>query len=371
MQKSKLKIVHLTSAHLRYDTRIFIKMCSSLANSGFDVSLVVADGNGYEKKNNILIYDVGPKTGGRLSRFTKTVNLVFIKAKELNADIYHLHDPELIPIGLKLKKLGKKVIFDSHEDFPQQLLSKHYLNKLTRILLSKFFTYFERWACKKFDAVVTATPQIGDKFMKINSNTAVINNFPLLDELANSSNWNTKKNEIAYIGAIAEIRGIEQVLTALDHTNNVKLNLAGIFSDKILEDRLKNNHLWTKVNFFNQLDRKGVNSLLAKSQAGIVTFLPYPNHVNAQPNKMFEYMSAGLPVIASDFRLWKDIINGNQCGICINPLDSEAIGNAIQYIIDNPIEAEKMGKNGRKAIEEKYNWLIEESKLLSLYRGLF
>ena len=370
MQNSKPRIVHLTSAHLRFDTRIFIKICSSLANNGFDVSLVVADGYGNENKNNVSIYDVGPKTGGRISRFTKTVNLVFKKAIELNADIYHLHDPELIFIGLKLKKLGKKVIFDSHEDFPKQLLSKHYLNKIIAILLSKSFTYFERWACKKFDAVVTVTQQIGDKFSKINSNTVVINNFPLLDELVNSNNWNSKKSEIAYVGAIEKIRGIEQVLEALDYSNNVKLNLAGMFSDKSFEEKIKNNHLSTKVNFFNQLDRKGVTNLLAKSQAGIVTLLPVPNYVNAQPTKMFEYMSAGLPVIASDFPLWREVIERNQCGICVNPLDPEAIGKAFQYIINNPAAAEKMGKNGRRAIEERYNWSIEEVKLIALYKSL-
>ena len=100
----KTKITHLTSAHTRYDTRIFIKMCSSLAKlENYDVSLVVADGLGNEKNNNVNIFDIGVKSGGRLSRMTSTVKKVFEKAKKLNSDIYHLHDPELIPIGLKLK----------------------------------------------------------------------------------------------------------------------------------------------------------------------------------------------------------------------------------------------------------------------------
>ena len=136
------KVIHLTSAHPRNDIRIFIKMCSSLAEYGHDVSLIVADGLCDEVINAVSIFDVGNKGRGRLSRMTKTVSCVFKKAKDLDADLYHLHDPELIPIGIKLKKLGKVVIFDAHEDFPKQILGKLYLNKPIRFVLSKILSLF-------------------------------------------------------------------------------------------------------------------------------------------------------------------------------------------------------------------------------------
>lgn len=364
------KITHLTSAHGRYDTRIFIKMCSSLADEGYDASLVVADGLGDEIKNKVNILDVGAKTGGRISRMTKTVAKVYKKALELDADIYHLHDPELMPIGLKLKKRGKKVIFDAHEDLPKQLKSKPYLNPIAKILLSKIMTAYEHYAAKKFDAIITATPYIRSKFLKINSKSMDINNYPLLDELANSADWTHKKNEISYVGGIAQIRGIEQVIDAMAFTTDVTLNLVGAFSESAVEQRVKRKTAWQKVNELGFLDRSEVRDKLASSIAGIVTFLNAPNHIESQPNKMFEYMSAGIPVISSNFPLWREIIEDNQCGICIDPTEPKAIGRAIQSLVENPQQAKQMGIAGRKAVEQKYNWTVEEQKLFSLYKEL-
>ena len=370
MSKLTLKVVHLTSVHPRYDTRIFFKMCRSLALNGYNVSQVIADGKGDEIKDGVSIVDVGATNMGRLSRMIKTSSRIFEKAKKLDGDIYHIHDPELIPAGLKLKKLGKKVIFDSHEDVSKQILSKTYLNKISKIILSKLFEWYEYWSLPKFDYLITATPFIRDKLLKINPNTVDINNFPLLNELKISS-WMHKENTVAYIGGISEARGIKEVILALSFTQNVCLNLAGSFSEKIFEEKIKKYENWSKVNRLGFLNRQQVSEVLAKSKAGIVTFLPEPNHINAQPNKMFEYMSAGLPVIASNFLLWREIIEGNQCGICVDPLNPKAIGDAMQYLMDNPQKAEQMGKNGRKAVEQKYNWSMEEKKLLTLYKNLF
>ncbi|WP_335909115.1 glycosyltransferase [Shewanella indica] len=364
------KVVHLTSVHLRDDIRIFIKMCTSLASENYKISLVVADGNGDELINDISIIDVGKKSDSRIKRMTDTVSKVYKAAINLNADIYHLHDPELIPIGLKLKKNGFKVIFDAHEDLPKQLRSKPYLNPFFRKLLPIFFEVYEKFALKKFDALVGATPSITEKLAKINPNSYNINNYPILGELNTgaSSYWDAKLNEVCYLGGIAEIRGIKEVIASLIDAPLARLNLAGRFSEAHVESDVKTWDAWQQVNQLGFIDRKEAAEVLARSKAGIVTFHEYPNHVDAQPNKMFEYMSAGLPIITSNFPMWKEVVEGNQCGICVDPLDSKAIASAINYILENKEEAQRMGENGLKAVNEKYNWAAEEKTLFKMYK---
>lgn len=366
-----MDICHLTSVHSRYDTRIFLKECRSLVSAGYQVSLVVADGRGDEVKDDVSIFDVGVSRN-RIGRMYFATRRIFKKAKAQHADIYHLHDPELIPVGLKLKKLGNKVIFDAHEDVPEQLRSKPYLSVPARWFLSRIFAAYEAWACKHFDAIVTATPFIRDKFLEINPNSVDINNFPILGELVPvSNNWGARRKEVCYVGGITAIRGIKEVIRALELVKSgVRLKLAGRFAEQDVENEVKNYKGWSNVDELGIVDRNGVRDILEQSIAGLVTFIDVPNHINAQPNKMFEYMSAGIPVIASNFPLWRGIVEGNDCGVCVNPLDHKEIAEAIEYLMGHPDEAEQMGKNGRKAVLGKYNWEKESEKLLKLYEEL-
>jgi len=365
-----IKVVHLTSAHPRSDTRIFLKECSSLSNAGYEVTLIVADGKGDEIKNNIRIIDVARDGDqSKLKRIFKLPGLVYQAALKADGDVYHFHDPELISVGIKLKKAGKKVIYDIHEDLPRQALAKEYIPRFLRVPLSAVIEYYENRSVKKFNAAITATPFINQRFVKLNPNSVNINNFPIIGELAMPEAGKEKENAICFVGEIDGQRGVKQLIEATALCN-VKLYLVGTFSGPDFKNEMKELPAWQNVIECGQLSRKEVAEVMAKSICGAVTFLPIPNHCNAQPNKMFEYMSASLPVLCSDFPLWKEIIEGNKCGICVDPENPASIAEGIKKIAGDVNIMNQMGRNSHDAIIHKYNWEIESKKLIDLYHNL-
>ena len=365
-----MKVCHLTSVHPRDDIRIFVKQCRSLAAAGYHVTLVVADGQGNETREGVDIVDAGaPK--GRLDRALHATRRVLREAIRVDANLYHLHDPELLFAALALKRRGKHVIFDSHEDVPQDILTKPYLPQAVRPLVSRGTAFIEYSICRRLDGVIAATPFIRDNFLAMNIRCIDINNYPILGELESTTGWAAKQREVCYLGSMALNRGIIEMVDALSFVrSDARLNLVGQLDGTDVEDGVKRSKGWSCVNAPGQVDRRGVKDTLERSIAGLVTFKAGPNHLESQPNKMFEYMSAGIPVVASNFPLWRKIIDENQCGLLVNPLDPSSIASAIDQLIADQTQARQMGENGRKAVVNRYNWEVEQTKLLDFYRAV-
>ena len=365
-----MKIAHLTSAHPRHDIRIFVKECASLAAAGHEVHLVVADGKGDEINRDVRFHDVGPKRGGRFSRMTGTVKRVYEKALQLMPDVAHFHDPELIPAALRLQQAGIKIIYDVHEDVPRQVLAKHWIPDLARPWVSRGVETLEDYAARRFDAIVAATPVIRDRFARAGAKKVIdVCNYPILAELIRDTPWASRRNEVCYLGGISRTRGIAPIIAALPDTDT-RLNLAGLWSEPDLKAQLEAEAGWSRVNDLGVLDRAGVAQVLAQSKIGLVTLLPTPSYVESLPIKLFEYMAAGMPVIASDFPLWRQIIEDADCGLLVDPQNPQAIADAIAELLADDERARLMGLSGKQAVLAKYSWLAEADKLVDLYQEL-
>ena len=362
---SNLKIVHVTSAHKDGDVRIFQKESVSLAESGFEVyHLVPNSKTRLEKGVHIVSFDF--PISSRFQRMFRLVKEVYKRAVEIDADVYHLHDPELLRNALKLKKLGKKVIYDAHEDLPRDIMTKEYIPGFLQKIISQRFEKFENKVASKLDGIITATPFIRDRFLKINSNTLDINNFPIVDEIQISdAEWSTRENIVCYIGVLSKIRGLKEMVLGADLAKT-PLKLAGDYRDG-MRPELINLEAWKNVSELGNIDRKKAIELKNSSIAGLVIFHPVANHIDAQPNKIFEYMASGLPVIGSNFPLWKKIIDEGNCGICVDPMSPNEIANAIKFISENPEKSKLMGENGKRLVKQVYNWDIEKKKLVEFY----
>lgn len=367
MSATPIRVAHLTSVHPADDVRVFFKECRSLAAAGYEVHLV-APGARDETIDGVRLHGVARSGGGRLARMTSTVLGVYRRARALDARLYHLHDPELIPAGLLLRAAGRVVVYDAHEHLPQQVLSKPWVPVPARRPLAALVALGERLAARLLSAVVAAEPHVGERLGRSARRSVTVRNYPAEDELA-PGDWDRKAREVCYVGSVTEIRGARELVRAIARTD-VKLTLAGQFAPARLRDELASEPGWESVIAPGRVGRRDLRDIVARARAGLVVLKPVPKYLEATPTKMFEYMAAGIPVIASDFPAWRAIVDRHDCGICVDPDDPAAIAGAIQRLVDDPVEARGMGQNGRRAMEELYRWGPERDRLLDLYAEL-
>lgn len=367
------KVVHLTTVHGPFDVRIFHKECKSIARAGYDVTLIARHDHD-EIRDGVRIHAL-PRALGRISRILQGAWSVFREAVRQNADLYHFHDPELLPVGLLLRMRGKKVVYDVHEDVSADMAEKHYLPGVFRRPFAWIIGGFESLSSKFFSGVVAATATISRRFTLQEEYHIVVSNYPLLQEFQSVSPpaWERRTIAVGFVGSLTRDRCLPEVVQAmslLPESLQATLKLAGTFSPSTLKEELAGTRGWDRTCLMGNLDRAGVTRLLADVRAGLVVFKSTPSHREAAPVKMFEYMAAGIPVIASDFPRFREVVEGAMCGLFVQPDDPVGIASAIEFILTHPREAEEMGKRGREAFLKKYNWASEERKLLNLYRTL-
>jgi len=367
-------VAHLTSDHTAMDSRILYKECRSLSHGGYQVTLVGPHTHDIEVDGVSIKAIAKPPT--RWSRVSRTLAEIWRIAVKLNADVYHLHDPELLPIGLWLRLRGKTVIYDVHDDFPALASITNYppLRGPLRRLPAYFIRRLENFAAPRMSAIVAADEAVGARFAALNDKCFIVHNLPLPQELApiDPVPWHRRACAVAYVGTFTRWRGLFEMVQAMDYLPkklDCRLLLVGTLKDNWRKDIAKLPG-YQRVEVRGQLDRAGVRDILSSVRAGLSVAHPLPFVTLTWPIKIFEYMAAGIPVIASDFPLWRELLGHPPAGLFVNPLDPKSIANAIERVLCEPSEAERMGQLGRRAVEEHYNWSREEQSLLRLYGEL-
>ncbi len=364
------KICHITSVHPRYELRILKKQCVTLAQNGYDVTLIVNDNKGDEVFEGVKIIATGFSPKNRLDRFLNSRKYILKKARSIKADVFQLHDPDLLLIVKRLKKTGAKVIFDSHENYPDQISCKPYLPKFISKIIAKIFIVIEKSTFKKCAGLITVDTSIAQRIRKINKNTVIVKNYPILYN--KEINYNAKQRIICFAGGIEEKYNHEKILEAIENIDNVTYELAG-FINKSYLNTLKSYCGYNKTKLCGRLSFEEVQTIYKRSLAGVaIHFSERIAKLNGGEGciKLFEFMEAGLAIICSNYSIWKEIIEENKCGIAVDPGNVNEIRDAVQYLLDNRDAAINMGKNARKAFLEKYNWDSQAETLLDFYGNL-
>jgi glycosyltransferase involved in cell wall biosynthesis len=367
----RCRVVHLTSVHYAFDTRIFHKECKSLAAAGYDVSLVAQNPQCDPPCDGITLITV-PSPKNRSERLSHTIWSVYQAAVRANAEIYHFHDPELMPVGLMLKAQGKKVIYDVHEDYRNSVLHAGWLPPALRRFAAAGVGMGEMAMSRTYDRIIAATPTIGARFPS--AKTYLVQNFPWRDELCPpaSISYELREPIAVYVGRLANDRGLREMVQAVQLASGqvpVKLVTAGDVKSGAPAD-IELGRGTGLVEHKGLLSRSDVAVLAARARIGLAVLHPLESFKKAQPTKLYEYMAAGLPVVASDFPVWRQIVESASCGLLVNPLDPSAIAEALVWLLRHPSEAKQMGRNGQDAVNKLYNWERESERLISIYSEL-
>lgn len=377
-------IAHISTVHQPFDQRIFHRECASLARAGYRTHLLVQLGEPYRQVNGVHVHAVdrpqpnrlGLHLGRRLRRLLTTAQA----ARRLEARVYHLHDPELIPLGLWLKaRTGARVIFDCHENNTAYLRQKRYLHPLVRRGLTISMAGAEWLAGRCFDAIVTADRGVAELYRRRFGARRVVtvHNFPHLDLFLRqpAGDDSARPYDLVYHGTIPRYH-LEVAFAVAEALRRRGARARWLFFGRCPE------LAWARA----EAARRGLaedftlddqliphEQVAARVLQGRVGFIPLPDLPKFQhniPTKLFEFMALSMPTVLSDLPPSRPFVGDGACAIMVPPDDTEAYADAILRLLNDPALRHRMGAEGRRRVEGEFNWQHEAQRLLELYAEL-
>jgi glycosyltransferase involved in cell wall biosynthesis len=367
------RVLHLSSHHQPFDNRIFARECRSLAAAGYAVGLVCQHEHD-ETVDGVRILAVPPYRG-RLDRLTRTAYRVFRRALAERAALYHFHDPELIPWGLLLRLTGRAVVFDVHEDYATALAERTWLPPFAGRPASRLYDLFASLAARAFEIV------IAERYYARRFPGAVpVLNYPRLEKFQDLTRIERPRAaagaplRLLYTGSITASRGALIHAGLVDHLPLAEVHLLGQCSPEMaaaMRARAQASPRLTIEGIGRYVPHARILAAYRQPWTAALALLPdTPHYREKELTKLFEYMAAGIPIVCSDFPVWRELVEGSGAGIAVDPTDPAAIVAAIAHLQADPLAAQAMGAAGRRAVEARFNWASQERNLLGLYRSL-
>jgi glycosyltransferase involved in cell wall biosynthesis len=364
------RICQISSVHISSDTRVFFKECRSLARAGYHTTLIARDNGEARIVDGVHIVPFRPD-GGRLRRILFSPLRMLRMALKQKAALYHFHDPELIFVGMLLRLFRKKVIYDVHEDSPKVMRDKSYIRwRVIRLVISGIVRAAEKFGALFYNHIIAATPGIAVNFSS--RKTTIVRNAPLLKLVRTAMTpgdlgIEKEKPVIVYVGVLSRARGLKEMVQAMEYIGpKAEMWLIGSWERSDIDRECRAEKGWQYVRFFGQKPQEEAYAYMKAGDIGIVNFHPLANHINALPNKIFEYMALGLPIVLSNFPYWRE--NFDRFALFVDPQNPRDIADKINRLLDDEELRLEKGKKGREFIDSGYSWESEENVLIDVYK---
>jgi glycosyltransferase involved in cell wall biosynthesis len=369
----------LSSVHSALDNRVFYREAKSLHNAGYEVTLIAVHEKD-EIKDGIKI--IGLPNVPRIQRYKLWLKIINY-ARNINAELFHFHDPELLFVVPWLKFItNKPTIYDVHEVYPDFFKVKDYMPKWLRYPIAWAFKYLEPPLARLQHGLIFSDDNIAKQFSAINRPTETIYNFPskefVLAGIEITKGIRNREPIILHLGGHERNRGTDLMVDAFEIVHKeipqAKLLLVGHYMPPSLQEEVQENvnnkQLESAVKITGRVPFETIGEYLKIAAVGWVPWQPYPKNEKNIPTKLFEYMSYGVPIVSSDLPSTRSFVLNSTNGFRVTANDSNAHAQALIKLLKNPDHGYEMGLKGQDLVSNEYNWGNEEVKLLRLYETI-